>query len=287
MARRTVKSLMSYTARKSEAKSVLSSVSRTLSGPLFGTFATIAALADRQVRLLAANPGNAGALLAIRRLLDSFLRDSEELAGFDTEVEILDLDPSADVSPRAELAATISTAVRMTTYPWHHDVIRRINVICDPEGYPFRIPRLRKNEVLGRLEDELEFIAIPTTSFRIADLEGDYHELPGPRTNASGLVDMTTFRAWRGWSLSSLNKLRERLPEPANRRIGTRFGPEWAFPTKLAGYRPGSDGVDVCVYLQTEHFGVTSDSEDDFEDPSPATSSPFPTLPPSLKGGRR
>lgn len=268
--RRSVKTPVPYTARKAEAKSELASAACTLSrslGAIPGTSAAIAALADRHVRLLADDPENVEALIAIRRLLDSFLRDAEGLPGFDTEVALLDLDPAADVSPRAQLAATISTAVRMTTPPWHNDVTRRTNIICGPDGYPLRTPRLRKFEVLGRLKDELELIPISISLFRIADLDGDLHELPGPKAKASGLVDMTIFRAWRGLSLSTLNKLRERLPEPADRRIGIRFGPEWPHPTKLAGYRPGRDGIDIRVYLQAEHFGVAPDSEDDLEDP--------------------
>lgn len=219
----------------------------------------------------------------ISSFIDLLLRSLPETLRekYETEFLGLELKPDSPASPVTRALVCLSDILRAITEPWDHDVSRRFGIVCLPDAYPVSVPALRATEILGRLVDARAYLIIQKQTFIISDHDGDLHKVVGPVSKPDGTVDARTFLAFKGISIASLNKLRETLPPPAGRNLGSLFGPAWPWPTRLAGFRNGQ--IHIVEFLAADRFGAIPESEIDLLEEPSDDSSDYPPLP----AGRR
>lgn len=215
---------------------------------------------------------------AINLLLRSLPETSREM--YETEFLNLEFDPSSPVSPVTRALVGLSDINRAIAEPWDHDQSRRFGIVCLPDAYPVTVPALRTNEILGHLVDEREYLAIQMQTYIVVDHGGDRYKVAGPLSKPDGTVEARTFLGFKRISIASFNKLREKLPPPSKRVLGSAFGPAWPWPTRLAGLKNGK--IFIADYLAAERFGAIPESETDLDETS-NVSSDHPPLP----AGRR
>jgi hypothetical protein len=219
----------------------------------------------------------------IATFIDLLLRSLPETLRkqYETEFLNLELKPSSAASGVARALVGLSDILRAIVEPWDHDVSRRFGIACLPNSYPVTVPGLLANEMRGHLVDQREYLAIQKQTYIVKDHGGDLFKETGPASKPDGTVEPRTFLGFKGISIASLNKLRESLPPPSERDLGSAFGPAWPWPTRLAGLRNGQ--IYIADYLAAARFGAIPESETELLDESPEDSSEYPPLP----AGRR
>lgn len=219
----------------------------------------------------------------ISTFIDLLLRSLPETLRkqYETEFLTLELKPSSAASTVARALIGLSDILRAIVEPWDHEVSRRFGIACLPNAYPVTVPALRANEMLGHLVDEREYLPIQKQTYIVKDHGGDLHKETGPASESDGTVEPRTFLGFKRISIASFNKLRESLPPPSERDLGSAFGPAWPWPTRLAGLRNGL--IHIADYLAAHRFGAIPESETELLDESPEDSTDYPPLP----AGRR
>jgi hypothetical protein len=230
---------------------------------------------------LSADPANAVALRQIAAAHGQFLDQlpQEDTQALHVNAVKLDLNLGVVVTEVTGVAVIVSDIRRLTIAPWHNNVTRRIGIVAGPDGYPLVKPEVGDDHLLGRLIDELEYCRIPKAVYSVRNAYGDVEHVEAPGGSAFGDVAIDVVRAWRGWSRSVMNRLRERLPDQARRVVGSRFGPDWHHLTRLAGYEPNSGSVHMPTFLAETRPGVVVNDDTDL-----VLHGDFPPLPPTRKG---
>jgi hypothetical protein len=231
---------------------------------------------------LSADPANAVALRQVAAAHGQFLDQlpEENMQALRADAVKLDLNLSVVVTEVTCVAVVLSDIRRLTIAPWHNSVTRRIGIVAGSDGYPLIKPEVGDDHLLGRLIDEVEFCRIPKTVYSVRNAYGDVEHVEAPGGSAFGDVAIDVVRAWRGWSLSVMNRLRERLPDQARRAVGSRFGPDWPHLTRLAGYEPNSGTLHIPTFLAETRPGVVVNDDTDL-----VPHDDFPPLPPTRGGG--